>query len=223
VKLVACLLTVALAAAQMHPFPGPGTHGVGGGGGGGPFTDDFTRSNGGLGGNWTTITGLNAMQIDTLAASGTVIGDSSGAYWSANALGTDHYAQVSIDRSSGAEGLGPCVRVDTSTMSGYCWYANGMGATSRDLYRIVSGTFTLLSSSTSGANTNGDVLKLVVSGTGATVTISCYRNGSLDTSIGTSGVVSDTDATRLTGGTHAGIVADGNSNAVDNFVCNSGS
>lgn len=205
--------------AQLFPMPGPGRAPTGGGGGG--FTDSFTGTNGAsLGANWTNS--IQTMTILNNAATGTAGQDSMAGYTAQN-LGLNHYSQVTLSVLDPGNNLGPCVRVSGTgaTATAYCYFAYG-GSDQRDLYRIVNSGFALVTSCvTCGTAAVGDILKLAVTGT-APATITLTRNGSLDTAMGTSGVVTDS-TTPITTGTAAGIFVSGNIATVDNFVCNTGS
>ena len=110
----------------------------------------------------------------------------------------DQYSQI-VDVLPGYS-LGVGVRLSGSgaTASGYMYYmANGDGI----LARIDAGEEVILSSS-SHAIAENDVIRLEIVGT----TLSCYINGSLDTTVGTGG--NYTDATYSTG--RAGIAIRGN-------------
>jgi hypothetical protein len=183
---------------------------------GGPFTDDFNRANGGLGTNWTNV--LSTMNVASNAATGTA-GQDTLAAWNPNDLTTTHYGQVTIGTFTSTENVGVCVRVSLTQADGYCYYAYNYG--DRQVYRINAGSFTLLDTQ-GGTWATGDTMKITVSGTGATVTLTMYKNGSLDTILGTNGVISDTAAARLVTQTHAGMSVFSATNSVDNFQCNSG-
>jgi hypothetical protein len=202
----------ALVWGQALPFPGPGVKAYAAGAG--PFTDTFDRANGALGANWTN--NVQAHTIVSNVATGTASQDSLSSYTAQN-LGTDHYAQVTLGTMTGGDNAGPCVRV--SGTSGYCYYA--MSGAVRSVYRVVSGAWQLVTSATTPqTNTVGDILKLAVSGTGATVTLTLTRNGAADTGLGST--VADTNASRIVTGNFAGISVFGNVWRLDNFQCNTG-
>lgn len=202
--------------AQMWPNPGPG-HAAFGGGGGGPFTDTFTRADGALGANWTL--NLQTVSISGNAVMGTT-GDDAMASYTAQNLGTDHFSQVTLTGITGSDNGGPCVRV--SGTSAYCYHA--FPSEHRELYRINAGTFTVLITTpfTGQVNAVNDTLKLAVSGTGATVTLTMTRNGTLDTGLVAGGTFADTAGTRLTTGNFAGLGMFGSAWRFDTFTCNSG-
>jgi hypothetical protein len=98
------------------------------------YTDDFNRSNGGLGANWTTTTYASAPQISSNA----VVTDTAwrSAWYSANAPGNDQFAQITVSSPSFSSGgiASVSTRVDdgTSKEYEYQWaYQNG------GQYRIV--------------------------------------------------------------------------------------
>src|ERR1051326_9598517 len=99
------LLLCGLLQGQSLPFPGPGTmHSAGGSG---PCTGNFNRANGALGANWTN--NLNSSTIASNVVVGTVGTDNLSSYTAQN-LGTDHYAQVTLAVSS-SDNSAPCVRM----------------------------------------------------------------------------------------------------------------
>jgi hypothetical protein len=65
-------------------------------GGGASVTDDFNRTNGALGANWTTTTGsAGTPQIASNKA--TASGGEAGAYYSGATFAADHYAEIVVD------------------------------------------------------------------------------------------------------------------------------
>jgi hypothetical protein len=97
--------------------------------------------------------------------------------------------------------------------NGYYVYIRG-GTTIRDLRREDSGSFTSLQSTSWPSNpATNDTYAIEVSGTGATVTVKTYKNGS---QVGAT--YSDTNANRKTSGNYAGFHAIFNSSVWDDFT-----
>ncbi len=130
----------------------------------------FTGSNGDpLGANWTVAVG--AFQIFSNQANSLNAGENI-ARWTADAFGTDHYAQAAIVSSGGAWGGGVGVRL--SGTNGYVIrILNGAPPTDVDLNRVDTGTSTLLTTITGLTIVDGDVFKLTAVGSLLTV----YQNG----------------------------------------------
>ena len=150
-------------------------------------TDTFTRANGALGSNRTTVAGTAAPQIVSNTARPGTASKVNSAYWSATTFGNDQFAQASMPASSASQ-FGPGVAVRLSSSKGYfLWYGNSPNTVS--LWRMDSASsWTELKAS--GALTvklSSDVWKIQAVGS----TISGYQNGNL--------VVQATD-TKITSG-----------------------
>jgi hypothetical protein len=79
-------------------------------------TDNFNRSNGGLGTNWATITGLSAPAIDTNAVTASA---NAGAYWSANSFAPNQYATAKIQGYNNPAFVGVIVRQSSTQNTAY--------------------------------------------------------------------------------------------------------
>lgn len=123
-------------------------------------TDDFNRANGGLGTNWTTVSGFNALSISSNACIAT--NDPCGAYYNAVTPPNNQWTQCTAGTLTGSGDLiGPAIRMSTSTDAQYwcggntsdteLWLANGAGG------------YTLLGSST--GISPGNTLYLEAQGT----------------------------------------------------------
>jgi len=173
---------------------------------GSPYTDDFeSYTEGILGGqgDWVTI----AWTMTVVDVSGdnrvyaSVNTDFSATLYD-KTFDNDQYAKCTFDQV-GTSFIGPGVRLTgttPSTLNGYGIYAS---STVSRLVRYDKGSKSNLGTSGSGAALT-DVFELRVEGT----TLSCYKNGALDTSLGTSG--NYTDATHSSG--QAGLNGYDNSN-----------
>jgi hypothetical protein len=156
---------------------GGGTTGGGTTGGGSPagsVSDDFSRADGALGGNWTTVAGTSAPVI----AGGVVVAGTpnalNSAYWSAASFTADQFAQASLPASSGGN-FGPGIAVRLSGATGYVlWYGNSPGTVS--IWRMdSSGSWTQLAGSGALTVSGSDVWRIAAVGS----TISGYQNGTL--------------------------------------------
>src|SRR6202012_5036724 len=105
------------------PFLQPSAHAA-------TVSDNFNRANGGLGSNWTTVSGTPAPKIVNNTAQPGSPGTLSSAYWSANTFGSNQYASASFPNSSGTN-YGPAIAVRLSNSKGYIlWYGNSASTVS---------------------------------------------------------------------------------------------
>ncbi len=184
-------LAISLLFLLQIPFPGPGRAPTGAAPC--PCTDDFNRADGGLGSNWSSSIGSMSIVSNKVNYGSGV----NAAYWSANSFTADQYSEITF--SGTAESLtqcdGPAARANGS--GDFYWVVK---CSDNVLYvqRVIGGTPTLLTSCLDAVTTN-DVLRLEVSGAGATVTLEVYINGSLSSC----GTFSDTDGARILSGSPA--------------------
>ena len=88
----------------------------------GSGSDDFSRADGPLGSNWTTVQGTNAPVIAGNTVQPGTPGSLNSAYWSADTFGSDQYAQANLPNSSGGN-FGPGIAVRLANSTGYLlWY-----------------------------------------------------------------------------------------------------
>lgn len=155
-------------------------------------SDNFNRANENpLGnGNWTQTASWNSMQIVSNQA--VPVTSRSASYWSADAFGPDQYSEVKVVTNENTY-AGPIARY--SNASGYTAYSLSVEYGELRLKRSNGGSQTLNTVIATGITINGKVLKISVSGTGATVTIRAYVDG-----VQAGSDYSDTDANRLTSG-----------------------
>lgn len=151
------------------------------------FTDNFTRANGTLLGNWTTVPGTTSWAISSDVAEGNVQASDADAYVNSVSWPNDQWAQVTVGAIGNVDqaGVGPVVRSSTTGLTGYIAIANGSG----HLYlsKAVLGTFTSLGSSPYSASvTTGDVLYMSVVGT----TIIVQKNGTTVATVTDSSIAS---------------------------------
>jgi hypothetical protein len=151
-------------------------------------SDNFDRADGGLGANWTTITGMTAPAI----VSNAVVGDADpeGAYYNAVTPPADQWAQVTVttpltNHAGSGDGVGPAIRIQTGAQSQY-----NMQAQTPDcqVYVANAGSYQQIGSTGTGF-VAGDVAYLEIQGT----TVVSKKNGS------TSGMPTGTDATYASG------------------------
>ena len=138
-------------------------------------SDNFDRADGGLGSNWTTVSGTGAPKIVSNTLRVRTAGALSSAYWSASTFSSDQFAQASLPNSSGTQ-YGPGIAVRLSGSKGYfLWYGNSSNTVS--LWRMDSSSSeTLLKQSASlTVSPSSDVWKIQAVGS----TISGYQNGKL--------------------------------------------
>lgn len=141
-------------------------------------TDNFNRADGGLGANWTTITGKGSPQVNNNVAVTTAVGTDSMARYSAISWPDNQYAQVKVSAvSSSASGTGPIVRCATGAASFYLAYVTGLsgGLATIKLTKYTTGTGSDLVTATNQPFAVNDVLRLEVSGNPAVLKV--YRNG----------------------------------------------
>ncbi len=147
------------------------------------ISDDFNRSNGGLGTNWTavsagTVTGTLAIASNSVQSS-SGSGATSSSYFNSSLSSADHYSQVSVTALNNGGGGGRnwvsgSARADSSgNQYNYQATKDSGGVARRRLLKFVSGTATSLNDS-SGAISLADLFQIRVSGS----TISGYLNGS---------------------------------------------
>ena len=168
-----------------------------------PGSDDFNRSDGSLGPNWTAISD-GPMSISSQMVIGAA-GATTGAIRTAETYTSNQYSQVTVTSTplTGTQWIGPAVRMQGSGQNGYVgvYYWNN-GSPQLMLFERNAGNWNQLGSYDSGALAAGTQLKLVAVGN----TIALFQNGVMRIS------ASDNS---FTGGA-PGIVAFGNATA-DNW------
>lgn len=129
-----------------------------------PATDNFNRAS--LGTNWTTVYGLNALQIYSSTVCGCSSGDSS-SYWNVDSFGGNQYSQCILNTASPSYN-GPTVRAAANQEYG----AEVVSNLIYGIYKF-NGAFTYLGSGVSVTTAANDTWKLEAVGT----TITLYQNG----------------------------------------------
>lgn len=180
-----------------------------------PISDDFARADsatslGSPAGGWSwspaagTTWGISSQAAYLVAAGG-----SSGVRASADLGSTEHYAECRVNFPTVS--IGPCVRYAAAAETFY--HVRRTNSTTLTLFRCVAGSFSSLATISNSAATP-HTLRLEAAGTGATVTLTVKVDGS------TVATHPDSDASRITSGTRAGLRAGatGTSNSADDFA-----
>ena len=166
---------------QTYPAPGPGRQATSAPSNC-PFTDSFSGS-GALSASWSTITasGITSSGKTIVQASGQA--EISAPYYLAGAIVTggacsfpeDQYAQVTVTANSAAGAQLSLFLLMTTAGNGYSFQANE-GTANAYLYSLTAGTRTLEKTCASANIAAGSIMKAVVTGSGATQTITGYVN-----------------------------------------------
>ena len=181
------------------------------------YTDDFeSLSTGDLDGQggWTVIDG--ALVIAEVSSENVVKGNAS-FYNAAIYDGTytaDQYAWDTIYLTEYAS-AGPLVLGSAgSGGSYYAYFYNNSGVSS--LIRVVNGSASYIDA-TGSSHSDGDVIRIEAEVGASATLITCYINGVKDSSIGSSGTYSDSNAARLTSGSPGVFVFENNSVAYSTY------
>ncbi|HXZ45973.1 MAG TPA: alpha/beta hydrolase-fold protein [Pseudolabrys sp.] len=154
-------------------------------------SDNFNRTDGSLGANWTTMTGTLAPQIvgDLATVPSAEQGSLHSAFWSGNTFSNDQFVQARLPNSSPGTYFGPGLMVRAANSRGYLlWYGNSVNQVT--IWRMDSaGAWSQLAASSDSLTITPttDVWRLEASGS----TLSGYQNGTL--------VVQATDVTYADG------------------------
>jgi hypothetical protein len=137
-------------------------------------TDTFQRANENPlsdGGNWATIPGMNACQLLSNAARGTVLNQDNGVIWTGRTWGNDQISECTIAAIGTAEPLVLVVRQSATLQNRYQFNVN-IGSTS-NIFKIIGGVATSLAASSGLISWQaGDVVTFMVSGG----ILAAYRN-----------------------------------------------
>lgn len=120
-----------------------------------PAYDNFNRSAGSLGPNWSQSVG-NALQITSNQCTGTA-GDCS-MYWSADTPNADQYAQIEIRNTNPGYYRGPLVRVSSSDFV----FLDATGSTGWNIEWYNGGAWTRIGSTYNAAPAVGDIARIAV-------------------------------------------------------------
>lgn len=174
-------------------------------------TDTFDRANGGLGANWTTVTGMGAPQISTNRVRSTAVGTDSRAYYNAVTWPADQYAEiVTVTAGVAGSGRGAVTRAQSAAGSFYvATHNNNFTASARlQIHRYDAGVSNLLSNVVKTVAAN-DKIRMEIEGT----TMRAYIADVLQFG-------PTTDSTYATGNAGASVYADTGTTAdaeLDNF------
>ena len=148
---------------------------------------------------WTANTGFPNLIIGHGTGGGNpgqaCSGVHTGRIWAAN-----HSSQVMLYSVTGNTSTNLLVRAETTSQNFYMAqmvFTNGFGATSFNIHKYVSGTFTQLGSSVAGTTSIFDIIRFEANGNA----LNLYQNGTL--------VMTRTDSTFTSGG-GPGLLANGN-------------
>lgn len=164
------------------------------------FSDNFNRADStSLGTSWSEVAGDWQVQTNQLLIS------SGAGFRVCSTTTTAHAAvadcKVTATRAAGASwDAGPCVRLSGAGGSETCYYLDVSGTQDLSVIRRVAGADTDIGDLVQ-AHSNGDIYALQVSGSGATVTLKVFRNGS---QVGAD--ITDTAGSRITAAGQTGVV-----------------
>lgn len=158
------------------------------------YTDDFeSYVNGALSGQGNWGNGLNAFSVGEVGEDkqiGSNTANSVTALTYNGDVNNDQYAEITCDAVGTGHFMGVMVRMSGSgaTLCGYGYYTSN---STQRLFRIDNGVKTNLGTAGAASLTAPVTLRLEVSGT----TLTAYRNGSIDTGVGTNGTATVTEYT----------------------------
>jgi len=130
-------------------------------------SDNFDRANGGLGTNWTTVTGLAAPQITSNTVNPLAVGSDSAAFYNAVSFPNDQWSQATMVAAATSQGIEILCRCAAAAKTFYYGQVTGpVGATAKAyLKKWVAGTLTSLVGPTTFTSAANDVFRLEVIGT----------------------------------------------------------
>lgn len=139
-----------------------------------PASDNFNRSNGALGSDWTGTSGSLVINSNSVASNSS--GAETAAGWNADAFANNQYSQVKITATTTGGAVGPAVRVSLSGNVNYYGYYGSSSENSSGVFKVVNGSWFDLSGAISGAGfAVNDVVRLEVEGTA----LRAYKNSTL--------------------------------------------
>ena len=155
------------------------------------YYDDFSPDANPLTG-WTIVTDCFALKAISDKCAIIANGFNSAEYYSSGTFSDDQYSQVVI--SVRASYFGVIIRCSTSAATFYL-YQSGNSATVQEVHKCISGSFTQLGSSYAGTASNGDTIKLAITGT----TLTPYINGTAQATRSDSSISTGYPGLRLAG------------------------
>lgn len=188
-----------------------------------PILDDFNRANTTLNtGSWAgpTYSGDSALELISNAAGGSGAGSFFDSNWSAASYTeSEVYAQLTAVPASADVAYMHC-RIQAPNTAGMDAYelllTKAAGTDSIEVFRVINATPTSLATRSQEVSA-GDWLSMVVTGTGATVTIQVWysTDGTNWSQLGAD--ISDTNAARITSSGRIGLGVQGATGRWDNF------
>jgi hypothetical protein len=138
-------------------------------GGGASVTDDFNRTNGALGGNWTTTTGsVGTLQV--VSNKVTASGGAAGAYYSGATFAANQYAELVVDAFNVFVAVRVAAGANTMYRARLVYDTEADDGTSTiELSKIVNGTPTVIRQDGFLGLATGSALRLTVQGTSLSV------------------------------------------------------
>lgn len=161
-------------------------------------TDNFNRSNGTLGANWTTVSGQGSLNVQGNVCQVVSVGSDAYAFYNAATWPNDQWSQIKLTTlNSSSVAAGALVRTASAANSFYSGMANGNFGASKtiDFIKYVAGTRTVKASTTATIAT-GDQLYIEAQGT----TVIVKLNGST--------IITNTDTSLASGSAGAGSFVD---------------
>lgn len=125
-------------------------------------TDNFNRADGGLGANWTTITGTSAPRIASNAAASASNNTDSGAFNNTQTWPNDHYSSVRISTVASQNDGGPIARAQAGSYGFYCVVNTGSAYT---LYAVSAGNWVQIGTKATSDWATNDIVTVLPSGT----------------------------------------------------------
>jgi hypothetical protein len=171
--------------------------------------DTFTQADGALSGSWTNDPFGTTQPAPTVATNAMAFGTfGCAAWWNVSTFGADSETFCTIStKPANGDFLQVFGRIQTPGSTAGDAYKVELGAAAGtdtlDFYRVINGVDTAVGTTTSLEFNVGDKIGLEVLGTGATVTLNCYRHNGTSWSL--AATMSDTDALRIVSAGNIGV------------------
>lgn len=138
-------------------------------------SDNFNRTDGALGANWTAMTGAIAMQIVSNAVGSNNPGNNTLARYSGSSFNATQTASITLTGDNYG-GVGLYGSGSGGTAAGY-YVVPSPGSGSFRVYKVVAGSHNFLADRGDGVYSAGNTLELRGSVSGSTVTLKVYLEG----------------------------------------------
>lgn len=135
-------------------------------------TDNFNRSDGGLGSNWSDTADEGGYPIINTNAVESVDDGDSASFWNADSFANNQYSQIKIVNASTSSYCGALVRASATN---FVMGQEGVDGTGVDIYWYNGGSYELIASDPTHDPSDGDILRLEAIGQ----TYYLYVNGVL--------------------------------------------